>query len=340
MISFPLRSSCCMKGKFLGDRGYSYWPLWWYGDQDKLNDFAGNCMLSVSGAYFDGNGYYFDGTNDYLIDAGGRKVLQGGTMGTWSSIILTDGEVPPEGSIQGTGTKLYLNTSGTTPKITGKIILYPYYCPNLTCLCCYGNSISILDVSNLTSLTSLYCASNSISILDVSNLTLLTHLHCYNNSISILDVSSLTSLTYLYCTGNSISVLDVSSLTSLTYLHCYGNSISVLDVSSLTSLTTLYCQNNSISVLDVSNLTSLTHLYCTGNSISVLDVSSLTSLTTLYCASNSMNQAMVDTVLCDMEAHGTSNGTLNISNNAVPSGAGLTCRDDLVLRGWTVTVDS
>ena len=266
-----------MRGKFLGDRGYSYWPLWWYGDQDKLNDFAGNCMLSVSGAYFDGVGYHFDGVDDYLIDADGRKVLQDSTTGTWSSIILTDGEVPPEGSIQGTGTKLYLNNTGTIPKITGKIILYPNYCPNIT---------------------------------------------------------------YLDCHSNSISVLDISALTSLTYLNCRSNSISVLDVSALTSLTTLGCRSNSISVLDVSALTSLTALYCYDNSISVLDVSALTSLTYLYCENNSLNQAMVDTVLCDMNTHGTSNGILNISGNAVPSGTGLTCRDALVSRGWTVTVDA
>ena len=255
MIPFPLRSSCCMKGKFLGDRGYSYWPLWWYGDQDKLNDFAGNCMLSVSGAYFDGVGYYFDGTDDYLLDAVGRKILVDGTQGTWSSIILTDGEVPPEGSIQGTGTELHLNDSGTIPKITGKIILFPNYCPNITYLRCHSNSISVLDVSALTSLTTLYC---------------------YSNSISVLDVSALTSLTTLHCTGNSISVLDVSALTSLTYLDCRYNS---------------------------------------------------------------MNQAMVDTVLCDMNTHGTSNGTLSISGNAVPSVTGMACKDDLVSRGWTVTTD-
>ena len=298
MISFPLRSSCCMKGKFLGDRGYSYWPLWWYGDQDKLNDFAGNCMLSVSGAYFDGVGYHFDGTNDYLIDAGGRKILQDGTAGTWSSIILTDGEVPPEGSIQGTGTELYLNIVGTAPKITGKIILSPYYCPNLTVL------------------------------------------HCYNNSISVLDVSTLTSLTDFICAGNSISVLDVSALTALTMLNCRGNSISVLDVSALTALRILRCYDNSISVLDVSALTLLTEVHCRDNSISVLDVSALTALTTLYCRNNSMNQAMVDTVLCDMNAHGTSNGALYIRGNAVPSATGLACRDDLVSRGWAVMVDN
>ena len=288
------------------DQGYTpdsdtklYIPLAECGQQSPLIDQSPqNCDLTPSGAYFDGAGYYFDGTDDYLVDAGGRKVLQDGTTGTWSSIILTDGEVPPEGSIQGTGTKIYLNIAGTAPKITGRIILYPDYCPNITALNCSSNSISVLDVSNLTSLTALYCSSNSISVLDVSNLTSLTALYCLGNPISVLDVSNLTSLVFLRCSSNSISVLDVSNSTSLVYLHCSGNSISVLDVSALTSLATLYCYNNS------------------------------------------MDQAMVDTVLCDMAVHGTSNGTLNISGNAVPSGTGLTCRDTLVSRGWTVTVDS
>ena len=93
-------------------------------------------------------------------------------------------------------------------------------------------------------------------------------------------------------------------------------------------------------MLDVHALTALTYLQCAGNSISVLDVHALTSLTDLRCYNNSMNQAMVDTVLCDVAAHGTSNGTLNISGNAVPSGTGLACKDTLVSRGWTVTVDS
>jgi hypothetical protein len=52
-----------------------------------------------------------------------------------------------------------------------------------------------------------------------------------------------------------------------------------------------------------------------------------------------MNQAMVDTVLCDMDGHGTNNGILNISDNAVPSAAGIVCKNNLIARGWTVTTD-
>jgi hypothetical protein len=52
-----------------------------------------------------------------------------------------------------------------------------------------------------------------------------------------------------------------------------------------------------------------------------------------------MNQAMVDTVLCDVDGYGTNNGILNISGNAVPSATGITCKNNLLGRGWTVTTD-
>jgi len=83
----------------------------------------------------------------------------------------------------------------------------------------------------------------------------------------------------------------------------------------------------------------LTTLECYSNNISLLDVSAITGLSTLKCQNNSMNQDMVDTVLCDMDSHGTSGGTLWIQGNAAPSATGVACRDNLVSRGWSVTTD-
>jgi len=62
-------------------------------------------------------------------------------------------------------------------------------------------------------------------------------------------------------------------------------------------------------------------------------------LSKLYCQNNSMDQDMVDTVLCDMDSHGTSGGILRIYGNAAPSATGVACRDNLVARGWSVSTD-
>ncbi len=300
--------------------GYSYWPLWWYGQKGKLHDMSGHGVdLTPSGAYFDGQGYYFDGSDDYLVDAGGRKVLQEGTEGSWHSVYLTEGAVPAKGSIWGTGTRLRLNNSGVAPKITGKIVLRPEYCPNLTHLYCQSNSISALDVDQVTSLDTIYCYSNNISSLNVSALTELTFLHAASNNMSTLNVSGATKLEKLYCYWDRLSILDVSTLTELVELRCFGNWY--------------------LSTLDVSALTKLERLDCYYNQISLLDVSAITGLLTLNCHNNSMDQDMVDTVLCDMDSHGTSGGTINISNNAAPSATGVACKDNLVARGWSVTTD-
>ncbi len=246
----------CRGGSRLLVGGYSYWPLWFYGQRNELPDVSGHGVtLYPSGAYFDGQGYYFDGSDDYLIDTGGRKVLDENTKGSWHSVYLTKGAVPAKGSIWGTGTLLGLNSAGVSPKITGKIVLRHEYCPNLT------------------------------------------HLRCYKNDISILDVSAVTSLIYLAVYINNISVLDISTLTLLEILDC------------------------------------------SYNNISVLDFSTLTKIRMVWVSYNSMNQAMVDTVLCDINSHGTSNGLLRIQRNAAPSAAGIACRDELISRGWDVTTD-
>jgi len=279
--------------------GYSYWPLWWYGQKSKLHDMSGHGVdLTPSGAYFDGQGYYFDGSDDYLIDVYGRKILENGTEGSWHSVYLTEGAVPVEGSIRGTGTKIYFNKSGVAPKITGKIVLRPESCPNLTFF---------------------WCMKNSLSTLKVDGLTYLTYLHFYSNNISTIDVSTLSSLEFMNCSQNPLPTLDISGATSLEELHCYE------------------CPQ--LTAFSVPLQVPLELLWCFSNNMSNLDVSGVTSLTYLRCENNSMDQDMVDTVLCDMDSHGTSNGILKIFGNAAPSATGVACKDNLVSRGWTVATD-
>ena len=117
---------------------------------------------------------------------------------------------------------------------------------NLSALYCFGNQITILDASQLTSLTILYCYNNQLTALDVSQLVNLNNLQCYNNQITALDVSQLVDLTVLRCELNQISILDVSQLVDLNFLFCDNNQISTLDVSQLVNLNNLQCQSNQL----------------------------------------------------------------------------------------------
>ena len=258
--------------------GVDNYPLWWYGQSRRLQNFGDRTnFLIPHGAVFKGNGYYFNSANsDYMEDIYGRHLVAEGTNGLWSQLYLTNSDVPPCGSLVGTGTVFDLPLS-QSPLVTGKIILYPEYCPNLSILHCGGNKLSILDVSQMILLGKLACDDNILSILDVSHLSLLTVLYCPYNLIPILDTSQMSLLCTFYCNNNYISALDV-------------------------------CNN--------------------------------TQILMLKCQHNQMNSAAVDKVLMDADTWGTSDGTLDISSNAVPGTDGTTAKNNLVNRGWSVTVDS
>lgn len=188
MIAPPsTQYACCVAGKFFAGQG-NYWPFWWYGDQDKLNDLWGDCMLSVVGPTFDGQGYLFDGVNDHLADVGGRKILENKTTGMWQSMCLADENVPRQGSIQGTGTKLYLNTLGAAPKITSRLVLKPKHCPALTHLYCHTNAISTLSIQGVVTLTDIRCQDNAMDQATVD--LVLCHVDAYGTSNGTLDIST------------------------------------------------------------------------------------------------------------------------------------------------------
>jgi hypothetical protein len=57
-------------------------------------------------------------------------------------------------------------------------------------------------------------------------------------------------------------------------------------------------------------------------------------------SNNDLSQAVVDSVLVEVDSWGTSSHTLNLSSNAAPSGTGQLHLEALSQRGWTATVDT
>ena len=229
--------------------GYGYWPLWWYGQRSRLHDMSGHGNnVTIYGAHFDGQGYCFSWGGKMISDAGNRP-LSNYTVGSWYSFYLTDDEVPPEGTAIGTGTHLGINIySWYPPKLTGKITLYPEYCPNLFSLICRYNRFSAIDVSRVTNLEVLDCYDNlNISVLDVHALTNLIYFGCQNNNISFLDVSALTKLRKLHCHNNSMNQDMVDII--LCDADNYGTSDGDLNISgnAAPSATGVACKNNLVS---------------------------------------------------------------------------------------------
>jgi len=205
--------------------GYSYWPLWWYGQKSKLPDMSGHGVtLYPSGAYFDGQGYYFDGSDDYMLDSYGRKIIGDPTKGSWSSVYLTDGEVPAEGNVMGAGTEIWLNTSEASPKITGKIVLHHKYCPNLKRFGVVANQLSSVNISDIKTLEGFWCYRGTVSTINVSKLPSLVIISLHTNYIANIDISGSPLIDYFNSRSNSMDQDAVDKV--LCDINSFGTSSS------------------------------------------------------------------------------------------------------------------
>ena len=120
---------------------------------------------------------------------------------------------------------------------------------NITHMACFGNQLTILDISENTELTELICYENQLTRLDLSNNTKLTRLVCGENQLTNLDVSKNSVLTGLYCLDNKLTILDVSKNTELWYLNCKNNKLTSLVVSkNNTEMRTLECDQNKLRI--------------------------------------------------------------------------------------------
>ena len=153
----------------------------------------------------------------------------------------------------------------------------------LTHLNCSSNSLTSLNVANLTKLRELDCHQNKLKSLDVSKSTKLVYIRCEDNQLTSLDVSNNTALDWLWCTANQLTSLDVSANTALTKLTCHSNPLTSLDVSKNTALEELACGWNQLTSLDLSKNTALTYLECGNNQLTSLDLSNNTALDALWC---------------------------------------------------------
>ena len=188
-----------------------------------------------------------------------------------------------------------------------------------------------LAVKYDTALTNFYCSNNQLtgSIPSLSTNTALQIFHCYNNQLtgSIPSLTANTALTIFYCYGNQLtgSIPSLTANTALTQFYCFSNQLT----GSIPSLTAN---------------TALEHFYCYSNQLTGWSGGSVSAtLGTFLCENNLLTQAAVDAILAAFDAAGRSSGTriLNLggTGNAAPSAAGVTSKNNLIAKGWTVTTN-
>ncbi len=179
------------------------------------------------------------------------------------------------------------------------------YFTELSCLLCYGNNLTELDVSQNQKLTKLYCYENELITLNLDGCTELELLSCSGNQLSSLDLSGLNKLTEISCSSNLLTTLDLSDCQNLIDLRCMDNALSSLNLDGFADLTMLKCYNNNLTTLNLRDCTALQYLECGHNQLTSLDLRDCTALQYLECGNNQLTSldlrdcTALETVYCD-----------------------------------------
>jgi PKD repeat protein len=233
-----------------------------------------------------------------------------------------------------------------------------------------GTGPTPFDVSTLTNLIVLQTSGNAnLSVLDVTNNTKLTALYCQDDGLSSINLSNNTELQYLAVNGNSLTSLDLSNNTKLTFLYMYANtSVGIpTGFSSLTKLKDLAMSQCGITVpIDCTPFVDLETFSCGDTDTTIPSVnlstctklksvvitkcslittfnlpSSVPQLKTLYGYECALTVSEVNSILTKLDANGITGGDVKLwgGTNAAPTGAGITAKNNLLAKGWTVTTN-
>ena len=233
-----------------------------------------------------------------------------------------------------------------------------------------GTGLTPFNISALTELRFLQVSGNpNMASLDVTNNTKLTALYCQDNGLSSINTSNNTELQYLAVNGNSLTSLNVTNNTKLIFLYMYANtSVGIpTGFSGLTKLKDLAMAQCGITVpinctpfVDLetfscgdsdTNIPSVNLSTCTKlKSVIITKCSLITTfnlpasvpqLKTVYGYQCALTAAEVNSILTKLDANGISGGQVELygGTNAAPTGAGITAKNNLLSKGWTVTTN-
>lgn len=189
------------------------------------------------------------------------------------------------------------------------------------------------------------------SIIGLQNLSNLQNFNADWNSLTTVNLSGLTNLTYVDISDNEIPGGGDNSLTSVNLTGCTSLQELRLDDSNfsggipnltgLTSLTLLDIDQSIISGdIDLSMLSSLTVLDLSGNTITSVQLPE-SNLNDVILSDNSLTETAVNNILQWLDGSGVQNGYVDLAGgtNAIPTGNGVTAKQNLTGKGWQVYVN-
>lgn len=220
--------------------------------------------------------------------------------------------------------------------------------PGLLWVIASSNPITAIDLSGLASLTVAEFFQSNLESIALTGATSLRRLCTEENALSTLDVSSCVA------TIEDLRSAAQSSPSGLTSVNFGANAVcpnlwhlcvrnnSSLNIPELAILASfpamreLYIWNCGQTALSLQG-SNYTQILAANNPLASVNISGA-QCGQIDLQNGQLDQAAGDTIIGDVEAWGTSGGSLGLLGNAAPSAAGLADRDLLLGRSWSVSV--
>ena len=180
------------------------------------------------------------------------------------------------------------------------------------------NISNLTGIKAFTSIDKLDIRENSITTLDLSNLTNLIYLEAADNGMTSVDVSGLTNLKNLILQRNSLTSVNLTGLSSLDYLYLGENNLTSINVNDSPNIRRLYVnQNSNLGNFTINHISTLVTLKAQATAITSLTID----------LANHPALALIEAFDC------TNLGTLSFSN----SGTGTPVLTKVDIRNSAVT---
>lgn len=185
---------------------------------------------------------------------------------------------------------------------------------------------------------------------DISNCANLTHFYIHNNTFSAVgspDISNNPNLQFVQFNNNNFTggLANLNGLTGLKEFNAATNEFigNIPEISGATGLEKMYCNNNNFtgSIPDLNDNSALTILNCSYNDLTGWAGTAFpATFKILYANGNDLSSDTVDAILGALVTAGATNGIVNVGGtNATAGSAGVTAKNTLISRSWSVTVN-
>tara|TARA_R110002153_G_scaffold48750_2_gene137610 strand:+ start:1266 stop:2813 length:1548 start_codon:yes stop_codon:yes gene_type:complete len=225
--------------------------------------------------------------------------------------------------------------------------------------CSSLTSFPLIDTSSVTNFTNTWANCSSLTSFPLIDTSVCSNLIFTWNSCSsltsfpLIDTSSATNFLSCWtsCTSLTsfplISTINVTNFSS-TWAACTSlTSFPLINAINVTNFSSTWFNCNSLTsfpLIDAGSGTNFSNTWRLCNSLANFPANFFNScLATNFSGafeSTNLSQTSIDNILVSIESNGTSNGTFNQSGGSnTPSATGVSAKNSLISRGWTVTTN-